>query len=162
MNYSLETCRRVLLGLSARLGEHFHLPLAQPPHPTAAFDGKRERFPDCSKLQFGGKNPTCESFKPWGISVKEQFSASKTTEAMGSELQLLRKRCVEVSIRRERQLRFLGLQPLRYSSQITAELSAQIPEFLGCSSFEQRVCLCMDWRLNKASPSSHLHLMKCL
>lgn len=48
-------------------------------------DGKSNQFPDFLKLQFKGKNPKCESFKPWRISVKELFFASKQMKAIGSE-----------------------------------------------------------------------------
>jgi len=48
-------------------------------------DGKSNQFPDFLKLQFRGKNPKCESFQPWRISVKELFFASKEMKAIGSE-----------------------------------------------------------------------------
>lgn len=48
-------------------------------------DGKSNRFPDFLELKLKGKNPKCESFKPWSIPVKELYFASKKMKAISSE-----------------------------------------------------------------------------
>lgn len=128
-------------------------------------DGKSNQFPDFLKLQFRGKNPKGESFKPWRISVEEQFFASKEMKAIGSEERACKK-TLYLSFHSERtialfcQCAFAAIFESEhgwiFSSNPRAHGGFRV--LIWTSGWS----LYIDCRLKKSSPSNHLHPMECL